>query len=392
MKSNLLIPYNNQIIPTKTLKDLGLNTNDINKLLDEKILKRVKRGYYEVTIIIESDVKTMKYYLMNNLLDDFLVYFDSLFIKDYNAYYYRLMYDILVCDYTSAYQSLIECCKLNKEPKNKINLYTFLLLIDELINISSDNLVQLKNKIFNSDLKLELFLECIIRKDYENACSSLKETKSISKLELSVLRSLSIKASEVYSKKNSKEMTEYNNLYDYFYQSVISNDYDAAYYYFVRLYNLCKDLNIEDSRLEIYNDLFNCFNYILEHQELDLESYKTNYKYPKDLLEAFYQALKRNDYVNAYIFISTYDYKNGKELEIYQILLQRIYNFLNIRSVIKKHNPNRKISLNSLIKEKRYVEAMEEVRKKEDMDVVDKNIVTSILESIIALDDIKIEG
>lgn len=384
MKSKLLVPYNNQVIPTKTLKDLGLSTNDINKLLEENVLKRVKRGYYEVTLNVESDVKTMRYYLMNNLLDDFLVYFDSLFIKDYNAYYYKLMYDILNSDYTSAYKSLKQCCKLNKDSKNKINLYTFLLLIDELINISTDNLSKLKNKILSSEDELGLFLECIIKKDYDNACNNLRHTKSISKLELSVLRSLSIRASEAYNQKNSKEMIEYNNLFEAFYNSVMSNDYDAAYYYFVRLYNLCQNLNINDSRLEIYNDLFNCFNYILEHQNLDLESYKTKYRYSKDLLEAFYQALKKNDYVNAYIFINSMDYKHAKELEIYQVLLQRIYNFLNIRSIIKKHNPN--VSINTLIKEKQYSKALEEVRKKEDMNSIDKNIVTSILESIITLE------
>lgn len=386
MKIKLLVPYNNQVVPTKTLKSLGLNSTDINKLLAENILKRVKRGYYEVKIVIESDVNVMKYYLMNNLLDDFLAYFDSLFIKDYNAYYYKLMYDVLNGDYTIAYKSLKECCKLNKDSSNKVNLYTFLLLIDELIHISTDNLSKLKNKIFSKEDELCLFLECIIKKDYDSACLSLKSNKSVSKLELSVLRQLSIKASEVYNQKNSKEMIEYNNLYDTFYQMVVSNDYDGAYYYFERLYDLCIKLDIEDSRLEIYSDLFNCFNYILEHQELDLDSYKTNYRYPKDLLTAFYQALKKNDYVNAYIFINSMDYKKARELEIYQTLLQRIYNFLNIRSIIKKHNPNYKISLNSLIKEKRYAEAYEEVKKKEDMESIDKTIVSSILESILALD------
>lgn len=75
-------------------------------------------------------------------------------------------------------------------------------------------------------------------------------------------------------------------------------------------------------------------------------------------------------------------------MEIYKVLLERIFNFLNIRTIINsRSSQNSQMSLNNLIKEKRYDEALIVANKSDKMDTHDKNMVTSILESLIALED-----
>lgn len=380
-----LLPYIGVDVPTKTLHELGYTQTDINKMLEDEILVRVKRGYYQVKI--ESDANLMNYYLNNEMLDDFKVYYDSLKVKDYYACYYCFLYDIMTANYSDAYKMLMNCCELNREEKNKIGLYVYVLLIDELMNLSEKKLNSLRNKLFNGDDSLKILLEYVLKKDYDGACESLKSNKkttSLSRLELSIYRNLSSKARECFNKKNSKEMDEYNKLYDMFYNSILNGDFETGYYYFAKIYNLCMDLNIKDSKLDIINDLFNCFDYLVVNDNINLESYKNNIKYPADKIKAFYMALKKNDYVGAYKFISSVETSNNLELDIYRILLERIYNFLNIRSIISNHNKDK--SLSGLIKDKKYKEALTAVNEKE-MNNHDKNMVTSLLESILAIDD-----
>lgn len=392
MKIDGLIPFNGETIQTRQLKELGYSTSTINKLMSDNLLKRTKRGYYKVNLNIKTDSKLMKYYLMNNLFEEFNEYFDSLPIKDYTAYYYRFLSDIMVNDYAKAYKHLGKCCELNKSKENKINLYAYVLLLCELMNLSSDKLVSLKNKIFDKEDSFNLFLECIIKKDYDNACRNLcvsKYSDNLSKLDIRVLRDLSVKALNCYKHKHSPEMEEYNNLFNKFYDCVIDNNYDDAYFYFNKLYSLSIKIDNKESKLDIIADLFNCFNFIVANQEIDLNNYKTNYKYNSNNLNNFYSALNKNDYINALKFVNLIlDKKYNRDMEIYKVLLERIFNFLNIRTIISlRSSQNSQMSLNNLIKEKRYDEALIVANKSDKMDTHDKNMVTSILESLIALED-----
>lgn len=390
MNIEALIPFNGQVIQTKKLTELGYNTKSINKLMDDKYLERTRKGYYKVTLQDDLDVSLMIHYLMNNLYDEFIDYFDSLTIKGYEAYYYKFMYDIMTNNFSSAYKSLIKCCELNVTQDNKLNLYTYVLLLTELMNLSNRKLVSLKNKLFDAkEETLSTFLEYIIQRDYDRACDNLRLHKDkLSKLETKVLRELSLKAKESYNKKHSPEMEEYNNLYNLFYECISSNDYDSAYYYFAKMYTLSNSMGIEDIRLKIIGDLFGCFNYIVEHQEVTLDTYKTKYTYEKDAISSFYQALNRNDYINALKFTTEIiKTSNDPNFTIYHALLERIYNFLNIRSVIKARTLEQKeITLDDLIKEKKYNEALA-LATKSNMDTHDKTMITSILESIVALDN-----
>lgn len=390
MNIEALIPFNGQVIQTKKLTELGYNTKSINKLMDDKYLERTRKGYYKVTLQDDLDVSLMIHYLMNNLYDEFIDYFDSLTIKGYEAYYYKFMYDIMTNNFSSAYKSLIKCCELNVTQDNKLNLYTYVLLLTELMNLSNRKLVSLKNKLFDAkEETLSTFLEYIIQRDYDRACDNLRLHKDkLSKLETKVLRELSLKAKESYNKKHSPEMEEYNNLYNLFYECISSNDYDSAYYYFAKMYTLSNSMGIEDIRLKIIGDLFGCFNYIVEHQEVTLDTYKTKYTYEKDAISSFYQALNRNDYINALKFTTEIiKTSNDPNFTIYHALLERIYNFLNIRSVIKARTLEQKeITLDDLIKAKKYNEALA-LATKSNMDTHDKTMITSILESIVALDN-----
>lgn len=392
MKIDGLIPFNGETIQTRQLKELGYSTSAINKLLNDNLLKRTKRGYYKVNLQVKTDSKLMKYYLMNNCFEEFNEYFESLPIKDYTAYYYRFLSDIMVSDYSKAYRHLGKCCELNNNKENKINLYAYVLLLCELMNLSSDKLVSLKNKIFDKDDSFNLFLECIIKKDYDNACRNLRVSKysnNLSKLDIRVLRDLSVKALKCYKHKHSPEMEEYNNLFNKFYDCVIDNNYDDAYFYFNKLYDLSIRIDNKESKLDIILDLFNCFNFIVANQELDLNTYQTNYKYDSNSLNNFYLALKRNDYINALKFANAILAKNyNQDMEIYKVLLERIFNFLNIRTIINtRSSKNSQMSLSNLIKEKRYNEALVVASESDKMDAHDKNMVTSILESLVALDD-----
>lgn len=392
MKIDGLIPFNGETIQTKQLKELGYSTCSINKLLKNNLLKRTRRGYYRVDLQVNTDIKLMKYYLMNNCFVEFKEYFNSLNIKDYNAYYYSFLCDIMINDYAEAYRHLGKCCELNNRKENKVNLYAYVLLLGELMNLSSDKLVSLKNKIFDKNDSVNLFLECVINKDYDNACRTLRISKSnnlLSKLEIRILRDLSVKALKCYQHKHSPEMEEYNNLYKIFGDYVIDNDYDDAFYHFNKLYQLSIKINYQEDKLNIIADLFNCFNYIVAHQELDLSSYQTNYKYNSNNLNNFYLALKRNDYINALKFVNLIlDKEYNRDIDIYKNLLERIYNFLNIRTIINsKKDETNSMSLRNLIENKRYNEALVVANKSNDMDSHAKNMVTSILESLLALDD-----
>ena len=138
MKINELIPFNGKTIQTKILKELGYSTKDINKLISDGVITRVRRGYYEVSLNYEVDINLMKYYLRNSYFDELIEYFDNLPLKDYSAYYYRFMCDIMTNDYANAYDHLEKCCELNNEEHNKFNLYAYLLLLDELIKLPKE--------------------------------------------------------------------------------------------------------------------------------------------------------------------------------------------------------------------------------------------------------------
>ena len=48
---DFIINNDNEKITTKNLNELGFNSRDINNLIEEKIIKRVKRGVYNFTEI-----------------------------------------------------------------------------------------------------------------------------------------------------------------------------------------------------------------------------------------------------------------------------------------------------------------------------------------------------
>ena len=388
-----LLPYNGKTIQTKKLKTIGYSSKDINKLLATNNLKRTRRGYYLVELQYDIDYKLIKYYLLNNYIDDFYNYFNSLEVKDYKAYYYKFMCDISSQKYGEAYESLVKCCELNYNHENKVMIYAFLLLIEELLNVPSEKIEELKDMIFDSDDCEGLFLETILKKDYQNVCKKLygiKNKKQVPDYELNVLRNLSIQVKNVYSKKSKKESSEYKILINNLHTSIIDNNFERAYYHFNKLTKLNNEYNLEDRLIIICNDLFKCFNYIVEHPNLDLTNYQTDYEYNGNLLNKFFTALNKNDYIKAYEFCKNIlgDY-NNTEFSIYCGLLERIYNFLNVRLIIKGKNPFKNVSpLGNLIKNKKYSEALEITKKDKLMDKNDKNIIKPLLETLVEMEKI----
>ena len=133
-----------------------------------------------------------------------------------------------------------------------------------------------------------------------------------------------------------------------------------------------------------------CFEYIVRHPDLSLDDYKINYSYGDNLNDNYVLAIKRNDYIKALEFCNQLLIENPtQELEIYKVLLDRIYNFLNIRTMIISRNP-RKNSISHLIKDKKYKEALRATNNDIVMDEHNKNIITSLLESIISVDEITV--
>ncbi len=388
MKKDTLIPFNGKTITTKQLKELGFNTKSINALLLDKILTRTKKGFYEVLINVESDKELMTYYLMNNLYDEFIAYFESLEYKDYQVYYYHFIYDIMTGDYANSYKSLIKCCELNKSQENINILYAFILLLSKSITLPDQKTTSLKNKLF-CDEPLRLFLEYVISGDYDNACKNLRQHKSsLSQLDVMTLRNLSIKAKELCNKNDSKEVDEYHKLLDIFFACLNNHDYTRAQYYFNQLFALNEALHLNDKELNIIDDLFNCFEYIMAHPKVTLLTYRTKFKYGGDLLTNFYDAISKNDYINAFRFIREIEsQKQDVFYMIYHNLLERIYNFLNVRLIMQGQNMTlSKEILNSLISDQRYMDAIE-FTNKSNMDMQDKNIITTILESLINIDE-----
>lgn len=394
MNINELIPFNGKTIQTKLLHELGFSSKDINKLLKDNILTRTRRGYYSVSIDYEVDTKLMKYYLMNSYFDDFKEYFDSLTIKDYNAYYYRFLCDVLTGDYANCYEHLYKCVLLNSDERNKINILAYLLLINELVELPPEKVENLKQKLFNKDYYLDSFLECLLKKDYNNACDNLrivKENKLLDKFDISILRDLSIKAQNSYNKKNSKDHLFYQQLFNELYFYVSNNDFDQVYYTYNKLSYLNDSLKLSDKRLDIIKDLLECFNYIVKHPKLTLENYKTNYTYGNKLQDNFTLAIKRNDYLKALEFCSKLCIDSpSQEFEIYKILLERIYNFLNVRTIVNSQNPYFKHnnSLSGLVRNKKYKEALNYTTNDENMDVHNKTIISSLLETLLSIDNI----
>ncbi len=388
MELDALLPFNGEVIRTEKLRSLGFNARMINKLILDNILERTRRGYYKVTIKYEIDTDLMAYYLMNDKLDEFYTYFTSLSIKDYEAYYYLFIYDVIKHDYDAAYQALSKCCELNKDKNNKETLYTYALLLTTMMGSSNKKLEDLRSKIFRDQNDgLKLFLDCVIQKDYDRAFQTLRAYRmTLPKLDVKILRDLSLGVAKAHPKKSKKE-EDYDRTYEALYNAIMNNDYDAAYYYLSKLYHLKKELKIDDTRLSIIIDLFNCFNFIVEHQGIDLDTYKTNYKYHGPFTTNFYEAINRNDYLNAKRFAHAIsEHTQDRDFAIYDNLLSRIYNFLNIRTVIKMNNPYRQISLDGLVKEHRYKEAMA-MTSRSTMDDHDKNMVNSLLESLASLED-----
>ena len=52
--------------------------------------------------------------------------------------------------------------------------------------------------------------------------------------------------------------------------SIMDNNFERAYYYFGKIKNLNDEYNLDDRLIVIADDLFKCFNYIVEHPNLDL--------------------------------------------------------------------------------------------------------------------------
>ena len=393
MNINELIPYNGKTIQTKILTDLGLNSKNINKLLKDGILSRTRRGYYKVTINYDIDTKLMKYYLLNSYFDDLKEYFDSLPIKDYDAYHYRFLCDILTGDYASCYDNLYNCALVNNDDHNKINILAYLLLITELVDLPVDKVEKLKRKLYNNDYYLDSYLECLLKKDYSNACDTLRSIKDnslLDKLDVSILRELNIKVLENQNKNNSKEVVMYKQLFNEFYYYVCNNDYDRVIYTYNKLAYLNDTYELNDNRLKIIKDLLDCFEYIVRHPDLSLDDYKIKYDYGDDLDDNFIVAIKRNDYIKALEFCNQLLIDSPtQELEIYKVLLDRIYNFLNIRTMIISRNPRRH-TLSHLIKDKKYKEALRATNNDLVMDEHNKNIITSLLESILSVDEITV--
>ena len=393
MNINELLPYNGKTIQTKILTDLGFNSKNINKLIKENILSRTRRGYYKVTINYKIDTKLMKYYLVNSYFDDLKEYFDSLTIKDYDAYHYRFLCDILTGDYASCYDNLYNCALVNNDEHNKVNILAYLLLITELIDLPKDKIDNLKRKLYNEDYYLDSYLECLLKKDYTNACDSLRSVKDnclLDKIDISILRDLNIKVLENYKKKNSKEVLMYKQLFNELYYYLSNSDFDRALYTYNKLEYLSCNYDISDYKLKVVKDLLDCFDYIIRHPNLSLEDYNTNYKYGEKNNDNFILAIKRNDYINALNFCNKILIENpSQEFEIYKMLLDRIYNYLNIRTLIIARNPNTN-SISHLIKNKKYKEALSATNNDLIMDEHNKNIITSLLESILSVDEIKV--
>lgn len=392
MNIDELIPYNGKTIQTKKLHEIGYTNTDINKLLDNNIIKRTRRGYYQVNIDCKSDIKLMKLYLSKKEYDKFNDYFNSLSMKDYDAYYYSFLCNILSENYNDAYNSLVKCCEINTEECNSNNLYSYVLLLNELMYIKEEDILKLKEMIFKDRLYFNLFLEYLVNKDYENAYDNLNSITGLNKIELDVLKDLSFKASKLHTNnKTNKVSNEYVKNFSELHLCTVNNNFEQAYYIFNKLLYLREKLNIEDNRLDIIKDLFLCFNYIVENEYLDLNNYKTDYKYNSNLEDSFLLSIKRNDYINSLNIVKKIlKKKKSEEYEIYSVLLERIYNFLNIRLIIHGSLES-KNTIPNLIRHKKYKDALN-ITKKTNMDSHDKNILTSILESIVDIDNMKING
>ena len=257
-------------------------------------------------------------------------------------------------------------------------------------------------------------MECLLNKDFSNACNklrSLKNNSGLNKIEVNALRNLSIKAGtsikttedkkeikeEVVVKReiSPKEQVKYERLFTHLHMCLANNDFEQGYYTFNRLLILQSKLGISDTRLDIIRDLFLCFNFIVEHPELDLNSYTTDFEYnSNDREQDFYLAINRNDYINALELCNEINLRNvNEEFDVYKILLERIFNFLNIRSIIKGQAPHmhhaRDNSFVGLVGNKKYKEALGLVQAI-NMDSHDKNILTSLLEGIVDIDNIAV--
>lgn len=390
MNIEKLIPYNGRTIQTKKLKELGYNSNDINKLINEKNIVRTRRGYYNVTLKYDVDIKLMKYYLKNNYFEEFEEYFNSLKVKDYNAYYYYFLYSIISNRYTLSYDALLNCSKLNIDERNKFNLYSYALLLNEIMNLPKDKFEKLKINIFKDVSSKDMFLQHLVNKDFNQAFEDLyniKQENSMDKFEINVLRNLNIKVCNLSSKKDNKELDLYNELFDVFYSNIISNDFDKATYEFNKILFLANKLDIQEERIYIIKDLLQCFNYIISHPNVSLIDYNTDYNYDSmNAKDAFVLSIKRNDYVNSLKIVNVLIHsQRTKEVQIYKILLERIYNFLNIRLIFNGHK--RDNPLKDMIKNKKYEDALMVTNQSMNIDKHDKNIITSLLESIVNIDN-----
>jgi len=393
MSIEKLLPYNGKTIQSKTLKSIGYSNKDINKLILNNDLKRTRRGYYLVDLKYEIDFKLIKYYLLNGYTKEFYEYFNSLKTKDYKAYYYKFMCDISSKKYGEAYDSLYKCCKLNYNHENKIMLYSFVLLIEELLNVTEDKVNELKKLIFEEDDCESFLIETLLKKDYKNVCKKLcmiRNKHTEDEYELGVLRSLSIQVKNVYEKKSKKESTEYNVLVNNLHTCITDNNFEKAYYFFNKLSRLNNEYGLNDRLVVISNDLFKCFNYIVEHPNLDLSNYLTDYTYNGNLLNKFFTSINKNDYVNSFEFCKNILMEHDNiEFSIYYGLLERIYNFLNVRTIIKGKNPFKNVSpLGKLIKNKKYNEALEITKKDKLMNKNDKNILKPLLETLLEIEKI----
>ncbi len=396
MNIDSLIPYNGRTIQTKQLKEIGYSNNDINKLNKEKYIVRIRRGYYTVTLKYSVDIKLMKYYLKNNYLEEFQEYFNNLEVKDYYAYYYYFLYSIISNRYSISYDALLKCCELNIDEHNTFNLYSYALLLKEVIKLSDEKFDNLRSKIFKNISNKDTFLKHLSDKDFNSAFEDLcniKKENTMDKLEVSVLRNLSIKACDLSNKKDNmsnkynKNLNVYNNMFNAFYNDVLNNEFDRAEFVFKKILVLYDNLDIEDERIYIIKDLLECFNYIVEHQNISLLDYQTNYNYNGlGIKESFILSIKKNDYINSLKIINVLlNVDRKSEYEIYKVLLNRINNFLSIRLIL--NNGRLKNPLKDMIKDKKYKDALTVANKNPSMDEHDKTIITSLLESIVNIDN-----
>ena len=128
------------ILTTKELNECGFNSTDINKLIDENIIERVKRGFFffiDVDKLFEYGRKIAKekrYDLSNKI-------FEKCYDLDPNNYKYCLQF-FMICIHEREYNKAFELYERlyilgNENEKIDLGYYMYLLNYIHLLNIMS---------------------------------------------------------------------------------------------------------------------------------------------------------------------------------------------------------------------------------------------------------------